>query len=1223
MAVDALARALAAGKVPVDAYEMAVAGGYTGTREQFETDMGNSATNATIAAEAAASVAGSTAQITQNTNDIAALDQVLDVTTAQLTKTGALVTFDGVTAGTNISRLSVDFEAVQSGSGTPSSANFRDIPALTSVSATRCGKNLFDKNNYTSLKVGYAGNTTDNQYTLDGMGTACAWIPLPGGVTYTVTCSTRTAERFAVFSSSEYPRTGGPMTKCVRDNSASSIVFAAPAGTKWIGFQLALSTGTVTSLATAVQGLQVEVGNTATEYAAYNGSAITTNFGSSLYSGSVDIISGAGTSNGGAVTLTGAASETWTKLGSGDNQYFRIKLGDAGTIRTDWCLATVLPMAEGELLSSNTYVGVRVQEVSSDSHNIYVCVRPENPSQFAGPNAFKAWLADLNTNSKPFKVVYKYTTGTAINDTAVQASAAAGTNNFIHDGEQITVTVDGSISSGALDAKQDLLTFDNTPVEGSANPVTSGGVYDAIEEVVDNSVSLETLHVKRLMPQWTLGNVTSTGSTNLSAGYAHTTEMIESPYVLVRVTDTGDQYGAYINRVALYDNTGKFIASNPGAGSVHNTEVYTLDTIAGLSPDNQVRVSTVKVAVYISTELINANVSDVEITELVNSCFTVKCIPVGADDDAVNADVPENEGVYNTLLNAWQQTQIQFTTTAGFPQQAATNRLYPEGTTVTGLPYSATRSTMNHIPEYVTFESFMTAVADPNSYLYTRKEATSNGLTYYGSICHVFCRYALNVLHLYSATAWDGIPGMELVQPQSHQSLKLGDMIVVNTSALTGHVVMITGILRDMKGRIKSVTVSESGGKGCHSATLTIDSLMNSYPLTGNLPNTSGLVYDIYRYSLISQVRHTQIPYVAVGDEASQTHTVNPNLGLRKGNRSNWLTDETVEIDVMDNNSGIYTGYEIKKYGIPVYDKQMLFKSGGIGATDSNMGTVISKNDGIRNYRSFALSEYPTLHIKSDGTLKFTVFSYRSATMNSTYCLNDTSTNAPYQTTAYDFTINSSLLVSGATHFAMMVEMAEPDGIVRRVDYWKDLLLSRMDMFTAAPTTTTGSISSLSTAAGTRVDGTTVAPFKVISLSGLTAGSYRARLTGSGNAASGWVDWMMVSLVETIVNDPNVTGGVTVDVECSNNAVPMVVQWASSNSIQNLSRTVVEDYTRGSSTTTAHLTSVYAGFDSSKNPYGIRNLVSTEYGVICRAFAWNPSATPPYDTNDHRWVTVT
>jgi hypothetical protein len=84
MAVDALARALAAGKVPVSAYEMAVKAGYTGTEEQFAEDMGNSGTNAanaaasaSAAAASAESVSASAAQIATNTNDISDLKESL------------------------------------------------------------------------------------------------------------------------------------------------------------------------------------------------------------------------------------------------------------------------------------------------------------------------------------------------------------------------------------------------------------------------------------------------------------------------------------------------------------------------------------------------------------------------------------------------------------------------------------------------------------------------------------------------------------------------------------------------------------------------------------------------------------------------------------------------------------------------------------------------------------------------------------------------------------------------------------------------------------------------------------------------------------------------------------------------------------------------------------------------------------------------------------------
>lgn len=80
MAVDALARAIAAGKTPVTAYDEAVKAGYTGTEEQFAQDMGNSGTNAanaaasaSAAAASAESVAASAAQIATNTSDISDL----------------------------------------------------------------------------------------------------------------------------------------------------------------------------------------------------------------------------------------------------------------------------------------------------------------------------------------------------------------------------------------------------------------------------------------------------------------------------------------------------------------------------------------------------------------------------------------------------------------------------------------------------------------------------------------------------------------------------------------------------------------------------------------------------------------------------------------------------------------------------------------------------------------------------------------------------------------------------------------------------------------------------------------------------------------------------------------------------------------------------------------------------------------------------------------------
>lgn len=78
--INQFSKTEASNLIPITAYDLAVTGGYIGTLEQFETDMGNSASNATAAANSAdeaansaESVSASASQIATNTNDISDL----------------------------------------------------------------------------------------------------------------------------------------------------------------------------------------------------------------------------------------------------------------------------------------------------------------------------------------------------------------------------------------------------------------------------------------------------------------------------------------------------------------------------------------------------------------------------------------------------------------------------------------------------------------------------------------------------------------------------------------------------------------------------------------------------------------------------------------------------------------------------------------------------------------------------------------------------------------------------------------------------------------------------------------------------------------------------------------------------------------------------------------------------------------------------------------------
>lgn len=69
--------------------------------------------------------------------------------------------------------------------------------------------------------------------------------------------------------------------------------------------------------------------------------------------------------------------------------------------------------------------------------------------------------------------------------TAVKATADANGNNIAN-----TYATQTALTNG-LAAKQNALTFDSAPTSGSSNPVTSGGVFSAINEVAVSSVSGE------------------------------------------------------------------------------------------------------------------------------------------------------------------------------------------------------------------------------------------------------------------------------------------------------------------------------------------------------------------------------------------------------------------------------------------------------------------------------------------------------------------------------------------------------------------------------------------------------------------------------------------------------------------------------------------------------------------------------------------------------------
>lgn len=205
-------------------------------------------------------------------------------------------------------------------------------------------------------------------------------------------------------------------------------------------------------------------------------------------------------------------------------------------------------------------------------------------------------------------------------------------------------------------------------------------------------------------------------------------------------------------------------------------------------------------------------------------------------------------GKANTMANARQIMDIKWTPVADtMPMGRST--YFTKDVEYTGVPYSSVRDNSKAIGTNVSIRTFMTAVHDPNSVLYTRISTTSNASTYYGTVCSGLCNHAygigLNLTNYYLGTSdW-----FETIPMQDVQS---GDMIYRH-----GHVGMIFDVIKDEYGRIETIAVMEEWFPDARYV------LYSSYEKF--LERRVG--YVARRFKAMNGVQYVQSPFVRCFDE--------------------------------------------------------------------------------------------------------------------------------------------------------------------------------------------------------------------------------------------------------------------------------------------------------------------------------------------------------------------
>lgn len=201
--------------------------------------------------------------------------------------------------------------------------------------------------------------------------------------------------------------------------------------------------------------------------------------------------------------------------------------------------------------------------------------------------------------------------------------------------------------------------------------------------------------------------------------------------------------------------------------------------------------------------------------------------------DPENWDFPEM--VLNELAvkKAESMIQIKWTPKRPYPKRGSKNGItyFEAGVEQQGLPYGLTWEFDKAICFDVSLVTFMTAVNNPYSLVYTEVCSGNNSTSawgttyhgisdevgpYYGNVCTEFTAYCQGFSANYGSKFYPWlceVGKIGKVLPQSAQGVRVGDLLYRN-----GHCALIKAVQRNESGMVKAVVVSEQSGLTAHNS---------------------------------------------------------------------------------------------------------------------------------------------------------------------------------------------------------------------------------------------------------------------------------------------------------------------------------------------------------------------------------------------------------------------
>lgn len=246
------------------------------------------------------------------------------------------------------------------------------------------------------------------------------------------------------------------------------------------------------------------------------------------------------------------------------------------------------------------------------------------------------------------------------------------------------------------------------------------------------------------------------------------------------------------------------------------------------------------------------------------------------------------QGAINAVKKAYQLTNIAFTPLQPIAYNVG---IYQPNTTYSGMIYSSVKEIGTYVGSNVSFHTFMTAIHNPRSKIYTDRLDKNpfhgtNCCSYYGVVCSSLVSYALGLCPIHTSYDFVASEEMEEIDYYDIDSYHIADVLWKS-----GHVALITNIIRDKKDDVVSLEISEAVQSGCRRY-----SVDKSLFLKSVAPSFEKVLR--YKYLDTNIYYMPASEFVTVFDENSVPFEFNEYICVDKGDKSCYFAGEDIVLNL-------------------------------------------------------------------------------------------------------------------------------------------------------------------------------------------------------------------------------------------------------------------------------------------------------------------------------------